>query len=200
MLITYLSFSSRSIITCALFLQEPVISSTEIPLLQLPLYYLDVLYLHVKLTSDTASRCQAIYSVLSTLQIDSDPPKCSYLFECHPSTLRLLGFCAALTSHPAQRQDQTEFLEKLEVTDQSLSSIRGSLNDSESCLAQSELNGVDQSKTSSDANLSSTTSTAASTPNQSNAVDTSSRNGPEVNSKTDAPKSMTSKVRNFLKR
>jgi hypothetical protein len=44
----------------------------------------------------------------------------NFLFETHASSMRLMTYAALLCSHPAQREEQTDMLAKLNVTAASL--------------------------------------------------------------------------------
>lgn len=89
----------------------PLISSLPTELLGRPLIFLDALYVHKK-ASDEGVVCQDIYDFLMNFDIDDNKP--AYFFEVASSLTRLHQHMMMLLAHPAQRDDQDSFLEKLE--------------------------------------------------------------------------------------
>lgn len=82
-----------------------------------PLFYLDVVYLHDKSNSETL---QTTYEQLHEL-ITTHDGRNNYLFETHPSNMRLHAIVPLLLAHAMQREVQENITEKLSATPLSLS-------------------------------------------------------------------------------
>lgn len=131
-----MSLITRYIFTYSRSKQSPVYDSTS-PLFTFPdsrTHFLDVLFLHKKLTQhrECLSHCQRTLNILSIAQ-RGDEEYCedehseeenNYMFETHPSNMKLMTYAALLCCHPAHREEQNEMLEKFNVSDESLSKIR----------------------------------------------------------------------------
>jgi hypothetical protein len=114
----------------------------------LTFFFLDILFLHHKLTSsEMASQCQLIFDQLNQIQAhlttasapapvtatgdlvphtDTERSRSGhshYIFETHPSTLKLLTIATALLCHPFQRDAQVNYLEKFDMTNERLESL-----------------------------------------------------------------------------
>ena len=142
----YIYFSlfneSLRVLCCA---QIPLISET-IEHQEYPLAVIDVVYLHNKISTELeASVCRDAYSNLRMLttahsslehtdgatggeMVGSTPATLQgYLFETHPSSLKLSCIGAALLAHPLQRLSQEEFLRRMGMDSAGLESLRHSL-------------------------------------------------------------------------
>jgi hypothetical protein len=96
------------------FGEPPIISSPVPDLISRSDFYLDVMYVHVKLTSERA-RCQEIFEGLSQVEAHQ-PSKNIYLLETNHSSIKLFALSAALIAHAVQREAQNDFLSKLDIT------------------------------------------------------------------------------------
>ena len=81
-------------------------------LLDHPRFFLDALYVHKKM-SEEGVVCQDTYDFFMD-QLDAECGKTAYIFEVAASLPRLHQHVMMLLAHPAQRDDQDSFLEKLE--------------------------------------------------------------------------------------
>ena len=81
-------------------------------LLDHPRFFLDALYVHKKMGEEGVV-CQDTYDFFMD-QLDAECGKTAYIFEVAASLPRLHQHAMMLLAHPAQRDDQDSFLEKLE--------------------------------------------------------------------------------------
>ena len=106
---------TRCIFTFGRSKYVPLISSSP-QLVSDPLFYLDVVYIHDKSNSETL---QSTYEVLHDL-ISTADGRNNFLFETHPSNMRLHGILPLLLAHAMQREVQENITEKLSATPLSL--------------------------------------------------------------------------------
>ena len=98
----------------------PMISTREIPFLKNPCCFLDILYIHLKISEGGGELCQQTFDVLSQLpDTESSNP---FIFETHNSTIKLNTYMAVLMAHPVQRD--ADFLLRTDVTKASLDELR----------------------------------------------------------------------------
>eukprot|EP01041_Mallomonas_annulata_P008397 gene8397-17311_t len=128
------SSSQQTLTRCILIFgrsREIPFISYNAPILQNKYFFLDILYLHHKINEENI-HCQEIYDILSQISTESDineqenpliSHKVSYTFETHPSAIRLYTYVAALLSHPINREHQLDFLEKIEITNDTLENV-----------------------------------------------------------------------------
>lgn len=82
-----------------------------------PGVFLDILYLHTR-KEESGTHLQAIFNMLIYVHeaMNADESKACLLLECTAASVsKLLPFACALMSHPAQRDSQTAFMEKMNV-------------------------------------------------------------------------------------
>eukprot|EP00638_Chattonella_subsalsa_P002203 CAMPEP_0117759610 /NCGR_PEP_ID=MMETSP0947-20121206/16115_1 /TAXON_ID=44440 /ORGANISM="Chattonella subsalsa, Strain CCMP2191" /LENGTH=264 /DNA_ID=CAMNT_0005580099 /DNA_START=34 /DNA_END=828 /DNA_ORIENTATION=+ len=103
----------RAVIIYGRSYEQPSISLTEsqTALMDAPGYFLDLLYIHKK-ASEAKVKCQEIYDTLTQLESQS-PTKHGYFFETSTSIQRLYMHLTMLLAHPAQRNLQEEFVNKV---------------------------------------------------------------------------------------
>jgi hypothetical protein len=124
--------------------------TTPISFWELPNSVIDILYFHNKLSTEVeVSICRDAFAQLSALctpqphdqlqkkdsisiadepSIAEESRVLSYVFESHPSSIKLACIAAALLCHPLRRPPQQEFLKKMSIDPAALDTLRESLS------------------------------------------------------------------------
>jgi hypothetical protein len=118
----------------SLQMPEGVPTESFLKTLQKPNMYLDILYLHHKLSTPNV-RCQDIFDALGSLytrlqehieqetqpqtdeDVETEPPamKNNFLFETHNSDIKLQTIMALFLAHAVQRRSQADMLQTIDV-------------------------------------------------------------------------------------
>lgn len=97
----------------------PTLPAAKPPLFDHPRFFLDVLYVHRKVAKGNPEQlvCQATYDLFIDT-FESDDADCAhkteYMVEVSGSASRLQQHMAMLLAHPAHRDEQDDFIEKLD--------------------------------------------------------------------------------------
>lgn len=103
---------------------SPPTITNEIELIRNPKFYIDALYIHVR-HSEEGTCCQSAFDTLCLLQeYMNESGKVSFVMETIQSNFRLLNHCSSLIAHSAQRLDQSDFFDKVDISDEYLDELR----------------------------------------------------------------------------